>query len=677
MLFRFLPGQAISDANWKEWQQHYPMFPANVLHSTPSQLFNGLTQKDFSTVGGSHGIFGWNSRVRIQDPQVQGMLPGFKTNLPLTNGQGHDSIISSGHAHHFQQNMETGEFIGSYNPNNDPHKILPIQEELWRVPSPTKFHVEYLTYPIQCWQERSAARAIAGSFRAFPAVFAPNSVTLKVYGAKSFDRFCGHFLVPLMRDPVFRQIIRGVLTFDLFKAICFRMWMKPLPQNLLHLQDKVVGFTPVSQEEMEHNRATVPSVAEVGDVAIIPPPQINPIHAFFNNNVYQADFLDDVQPVAQPDPGPQLPLAPPFFAPKSKNHDIPNEDKMAASTTVGELLGVNKVVAQKDLSKKIDQWLKYLKMEGSFSKELGLFPQRKTDVETLLGIEVEVENIANPELNPPGWISEKDGSLRNDGREFKSVPLTHDQARVSIAALWMALRKLNQQKADFSWRTSIHVHVDVTRLTREELYKYLLVYSVFEPCLFEFAGRTRATSIYCTPLHATDWHNRIYQIRKSLTAAKHWKKYSALNLLHLFDYGTLEFRHFQGTDDGRKIWEWCNFILEMYAFSKRVSLPDLMAKILELNTSSKYQQFRDEVFQEWGKYLTIPDFQGLCSRGVRFAKECIIEPSETRAKTLSKSSDFAKSAASQFLAGEVSVTPPSIPRGKRTVPQFKINLENL
>ena len=254
-----------------------------------------------------------------------------------------------------------------------------------------------------------------------------------------------------------------------------------------------------------------------------------------------------------------------------------------------------------------------------------------------VGIEIEAERCSG--LGDRTWPSnvwsiKQDGSLRNHGVEFISPAIQTEECREMLGFLFGYLDHLGVEP-DFSWRTSIHVHLDVTSLSVEEFRNFLLTYFVFEDCLFEFAnpGR-RETNIFCTPINRANFYalsefisseNQLPLLRESLASlAREVKKYSALNLLHLWDFGTVEFRHLRGTDDLPFLCRWIDLLLKLLTFSKETNKDTLYQFIERLNTNSAYSEFAEAVFGDAAeKCLKFPLSTQMLERGVSLAKEII------------------------------------------------------
>ena len=128
--------------------------------------------------------------------------------------------------------------------------------------------------------------------------------------------------------------------------------------------------------------------------------------------------------------------------------------------------------------------------------------KKLVDHSKYIGIEIEVEQITRAfmqELSEQLWFNTEDGSLRNNGREFVTPPIRGKQIIYSLDEFY----RLLPDKADFSDRTSIHIHVNMRNATFEELFNVLMIYLVFEQMLYRFAGNTRYKNIFCVPIQET------------------------------------------------------------------------------------------------------------------------------------------------------------------------------
>jgi len=165
------------------------------------------------------------------------------------------------------------------------------------------------------------------------------------------------------------------------------------------------------------------------------------------------------------------------------------------------------------------------------------------------GVEVELENVHLADmvpgfLNP--WRLEGDGSLRNGGIEFISPPCTYKDLTPMLERLWA---ERNKQNWTYGARCGVHVHMDFTERSVEELRNFLTLYAAMEPVIFDLCGADREQNIYCIPWYRTDGRDQAI-IRRMLDAptlanvrnVSDTCKYSALYTEPLRRFGTVEFR---------------------------------------------------------------------------------------------------------------------------------------
>jgi len=247
-------------------------------------------------------------------------------------------------------------------------------------------------------------------------------------------------------------------------------------------------------------------------------------------------------------------------------------------------------------------------------------PQKTTiDPNVLLGLEVECENILtiNPELTLCFWRIDQDGSLRNNGREFKTYPIA---AQYALPALTQLFSGLNAD-IDFSKRTSVHVHVDVRSLTFKQVAALLLTYTAVENLLFKYCGTNRRNSIFCTPITDTNLLYALLSDEKNIFNVNNvWAKYTALNTLPRSTLGTLEFRHFPGSNNIQAIMGWINLILSLRVFVHRYKFEQILPMITSLNSSSAYHDFVEKVFGEYTVFLDTSNLLGDMEHGCTLVK---------------------------------------------------------
>lgn len=185
----------------------------------------------------------------------------------------------------------------------------------------------------------------------------------------------------------------------------------------------------------------------------------------------------------------------------------------------------------------------------------------------IAGVELEIEDIRSLGINMDniGWSVTEDGSLRNNGRELISGPFSYDKLVSDFKTIHGAMKHSSPSQA-FSDRTSIHVHVNCLDLNQEQVKSIVLWYALFEPVFFAMCSPHRANNIHCVPLDQTVLCEN-YRRNIPIMVQK-WSKYTALNLLPLGKYGTIEFRHMEGHDDSAKFAWWLKTLENLWAYGK-------------------------------------------------------------------------------------------------------------
>ena len=187
---------------------------------------------------------------------------------------------------------------------------------------------------------------------------------------------------------------------------------------------------------------------------------------------------------------------------------------------------------------------------------------------TRIGVEVEVENL--PERpSVAGWRCISDGSLRNEGAEYVfRGPTGGLTAEVRLRKLEKVLSEYPMK--DFSVRTSVHVHMDVRDMTWNQVCDMMVLYAIVEPYLFSICGQEREESIYALSLYRGQGQvktlRNLIQSGAGARIGRFWSKYSAVNLLSLESFGSVEFRGHRGTSDANVLINWINHLLSLREF---------------------------------------------------------------------------------------------------------------
>lgn len=224
----------------------------------------------------------------------------------------------------------------------------------------------------------------------------------------------------------------------------------------------------------------------------------------------------------------------------------------------------------------------------------------------LYGVEVEYENVIDPpNVRDIRWNVTPDGSLRNNGLEFITHPISLHQAVT-------AFRHLNRVAGQESWedtaRTGIHVHADMRDLTFDRVKGVIAAYAAFEPLMFRLVDTTREENIYCVPWYRAPDQARVVpflgrrRIDTERTAGVGLVKYSALYLRPLWKFGTLEFRQAETWRDPAPFRRWICAISRLVEWGKDETPESVIEKC-----SSNPNQLVQDIFGWTMRHVTDPE----------------------------------------------------------------------
>ena len=192
----------------------------------------------------------------------------------------------------------------------------------------------------------------------------------------------------------------------------------------------------------------------------------------------------------------------------------------------------------------------------------------------LLGVEVEVE--ANKPLPQEGerigdWVVDHDNSLRGQYQaEFiLNGPLP---AVRTVAAIKHLSQLLEDCEVQDSFRTSVHVHVNVQDLTLNQLKNFIYTYLLLERVLVEYSGKERKNNRFC--LRVEDAEGIMNPLEKLFTQKEKFvlplpdqNRYASINLDAIGKYGSLEFRSMRGTINKDVLTTWVKALVFLKKWS--------------------------------------------------------------------------------------------------------------
>jgi len=185
----------------------------------------------------------------------------------------------------------------------------------------------------------------------------------------------------------------------------------------------------------------------------------------------------------------------------------------------------------------------------------------------LIGVEIEVEGTNLPrDMTRTGWTIHQDGSLRGESAEYVfSKPVDYERANKILDKF--AEKIATATDISMSYRTSVHVHVNVRDMTFTQIYNMILLYTLYEDQFGQLAGDHRIGNLFC--LRMKDAKGYLDALRKAAELGR-WNnlnsqhlRYSACNPVSMFSHGTLEFRAMRGTTDTHLIRRWYTLLLRL------------------------------------------------------------------------------------------------------------------
>lgn len=228
----------------------------------------------------------------------------------------------------------------------------------------------------------------------------------------------------------------------------------------------------------------------------------------------------------------------------------------------------------------------------------GTIPVAAPDL--VVGLELEIENWRG-EAVYFGFDFKEDNSLRGSAIEAVTKPT---KTRFIEEQLRGFFKKNGITEDNYSERCGTHVHMNISDMNPEQLGTFCLLYQVCERLMFRYVGGDRDQNIFCVPWEQAGINYDLLHTMRTRTkdVSRGWRKYAALNLVPITTYGSVEFRHLPGTCDIDYIMGWINLIGCMYNYSMSKSYAETQKRVIDLNTSSAYDQFINDVF---GKYVAL------------------------------------------------------------------------
>lgn len=197
-----------------------------------------------------------------------------------------------------------------------------------------------------------------------------------------------------------------------------------------------------------------------------------------------------------------------------------------------------------------------------------------------IGLELEIEgnnlpggfDLGHIAGNKTGaaWVTHNDGSLRGEALEYVfTSPCDEEELEPLVTGLFDTF-KSKKTKLTLSNRCSTHVHINMGGYKINELTSVLALWMAFEEPLIAYHGTERVKNHFC--LSNNDTHSLINAWRNYLEGLgrpnAEGLKYTALNILTLWRFGSFEFRVGRGADTPEYVITWAKFLNRFCKYAK-------------------------------------------------------------------------------------------------------------
>lgn len=229
-----------------------------------------------------------------------------------------------------------------------------------------------------------------------------------------------------------------------------------------------------------------------------------------------------------------------------------------------------------------------------------------------IGIEIETEGENLVPINTDLWRTEDDGSLRGNYPNERAEFVLKRPVKISQVGNSVRILREHQQNAtiNFSFRCSVHIHVNVGDLTLPEFLAYLYLCFLVEEPLMNLCGEARKGNRFCLRMSDAegylDYLNSWFAggLHPILDTPEDRVRYSAINIGSVKKYGSLEFRGMHGTMDEKTIEALAQTLFRMKLFAKKLGDP--------IAVHDAFVKVSNEVFAKkaFGKHSELFGVQG-------------------------------------------------------------------
>lgn len=218
-----------------------------------------------------------------------------------------------------------------------------------------------------------------------------------------------------------------------------------------------------------------------------------------------------------------------------------------------------------------------------------------------VGVEIEVEGVNLPNVRTDDWVTVPDGSLR-DGLEYifngpkpiERVPELLDNLNKSFA----------KSKLSFSFRTSVHVHLNCLGLNEDQVKAVIFAYLLLEPVLLRQTKPVRHANRFCLGLHNAEG---LVELLREFFASPSFRpicalpepvvRYASLGVASLRKHGTLEVRCMHGTNNPKELLPWIGSLHQLKTFAADLGSPEAVYEHLITRDAKSF--ISDFLFEEY------------------------------------------------------------------------------
>jgi len=224
-------------------------------------------------------------------------------------------------------------------------------------------------------------------------------------------------------------------------------------------------------------------------------------------------------------------------------------------------------------------------------------PSKELVSDSMVGVEVELEEMGRASYGTTYWDVVHEGSMRREGREFvfkqplfgQDVVHALEELEATVSE-YAALYPIDNIVDD---NTSVHIHVDCRDLDIKQLHNFILLAILFEQVLFTYAAPDRENNIFCLPLVRAEQEisaaSRLLRNGETMLkeCSEEASKYSSINLAALAVFGSIEFRAHAGEWRKEPLLRWINILLSLKEAAKKdIITMDNYCQVLEEVPSS-------------------------------------------------------------------------------------------